>query len=331
VAEPLIPADVRALYEQLLDGDSQAFPSDDPTWQEPAVQALLRSGLAVSGPREPASLTPTMPDTAFARVQLQWRRIVDDLRNSINDLQEAATRTQKLDLRSRRRRNLDYSCILVGNRRHTTAIHSVLYRSAETQVFELMTGPIGEAITLSSGEAQTVRNLYIPPEQSILADGGHYCVIIDDEFLSNHPISTLSGFLDGEETRVVQEKLPTKLLIVDGHTALVGLGPYGHPCLLIRDQGIVNALVAYFELKWAQAKPWSPPGVPLREKENGQRRRILDALAAGLKDESIARQQGISVRTVRRHISALMQELGVTTRFAAGVAAVRRGWLTPAS
>ena len=40
-----------------------------------------------------------------------------------------------------------------------------------------------------------------------------------------------------------------------------------------------------------------------------------------------ARQLGVSVRTVRRSAAALMDELGVTSRFAAGAAAVRRGWL----
>jgi DNA-binding NarL/FixJ family response regulator len=84
----------------------------------------------------------------------------------------------------------------------------------------------------------------------------------------------------------------------------------------------------FFDLKWAQAAPWMPSGTPTPAKDDTQRQRILDALAAGLKDEAIARQLGVSVRTVRRHITALMQELGASTRFAAGVAAVRRGWVS---
>ena len=50
-------------------------------------------------------------------------------------------------------------------------------------------------------------------------------------------------------------------------------------------------------------------------------------LAAGAKDEQIARTLGISLRTVRRRVADLLIELGVDTRFQAGVEAVRRGWL----
>lgn len=329
MAEPLIPADVRALYEELLGEGGRVTSSDDPMWQDPTVQALLQSGLAVVDRRKPQNLAPTMPDTAFAHVLLQWQLAMDELRKKFGELQRATVRAERLDLRSRRQCNPGYSCVVVRDPRHVTALHAVLHRSAERDALEFTTGPYGE--TTMSGEPQAARDHYLPPEPTLLGRGGNYRVTIDNEFLTTYPTSAVSGFYDGEEIRVAQEKLPTKLLIVDSHTALVPLGPYGHPCLLIRDQGIVDAFVSYFELKWAEARPWAPPGIPIPEKENTQRQRILEALAAGLKDEAIARQQGVSVRTVRRHITALMQELGVTTRFAAGVAAVRRGWLSPAA
>ncbi|KFU82100.1 regulatory protein, luxR family [Amycolatopsis lurida] len=53
--------------------------------------------------------------------------------------------------------------------------------------------------------------------------------------------------------------------------------------------------------------------------------RVLDLLAAGLKDEVIARRVGLSERTLRRHISAMMRELAAESRFQAGVAAARAG------
>ncbi|HEX5861291.1 MAG TPA: helix-turn-helix domain-containing protein, partial [Nocardioides sp.] len=57
------------------------------------------------------------------------------------------------------------------------------------------------------------------------------------------------------------------------------------------------------------------------------RRFLLQQLAAGAKDEQIARVLGISLRTVRRRVADLLSELGVDTRFQAGAEAVRRGWL----
>ena len=54
---------------------------------------------------------------------------------------------------------------------------------------------------------------------------------------------------------------------------------------------------------------------------------LLALMAAGLKDEVVARQLGLSLRTVRRRIAHLMDELDADTRFQAGLEASRRGWL----
>jgi DNA-binding NarL/FixJ family response regulator len=56
-------------------------------------------------------------------------------------------------------------------------------------------------------------------------------------------------------------------------------------------------------------------------------RNLLQRMADGSTDESIARRLGISDRQVRRRIARLLQRLGVSSRFAAGAEAVRRGWL----
>lgn len=50
-------------------------------------------------------------------------------------------------------------------------------------------------------------------------------------------------------------------------------------------------------------------------------------MAEGLHDDAIARRAGISTTTVRRHISATMDRLNVTSRFAARAAAQRHGWI----
>ena len=57
------------------------------------------------------------------------------------------------------------------------------------------------------------------------------------------------------------------------------------------------------------------------------RRLLLEQLARGAKDEQIARTLGLSLRTVRRRVADLMDDLGAGSRFQAGVEAVRRGWI----
>jgi DNA-binding NarL/FixJ family response regulator len=50
-------------------------------------------------------------------------------------------------------------------------------------------------------------------------------------------------------------------------------------------------------------------------------------VAAGATDDVIARQLGISPRTLRRRLHDLFDELGASNRFHAGVEAARRGWV----
>ncbi|MFF5938630.1 helix-turn-helix transcriptional regulator [Streptomyces sp. NPDC012508] len=58
-----------------------------------------------------------------------------------------------------------------------------------------------------------------------------------------------------------------------------------------------------------------------------QQREALQMLASGMKDEKIARNLGVSLRTVSRMLSELMQELGASSRFEAGCARCVLGWL----
>lgn len=52
-------------------------------------------------------------------------------------------------------------------------------------------------------------------------------------------------------------------------------------------------------------------------------RSLLSLMAQGHTDEVVARKLGMSVRSCRRHIAALMREFGAVSRFQAGVQAGR--------
>jgi DNA-binding CsgD family transcriptional regulator len=87
----------------------------------------------------------------------------------------------------------------------------------------------------------------------------------------------------------------------------------------------VEALTMLFELMWDRAAP--VPDMDFGDARPDLRRFLLQQLAAGAKDEQIARTLGLSLRTVRRRVADLLIELGVDSRFQAGAEAVRRGWL----
>ncbi|MFE7393699.1 response regulator transcription factor [Streptomyces sp. NPDC057582] len=66
---------------------------------------------------------------------------------------------------------------------------------------------------------------------------------------------------------------------------------------------------------------------PVGDAPTDDTRQLLTYLSGGLTDESIARELGVSERTVARRIARLQEVLGAQTRFQLGVQASRRGWL----
>lgn len=131
----------------------------------------------------------------------------------------------------------------------------------------------------------------------------------------------------GEQVRLLPE-LPTRMFII-GATHVVLPEPLGfadEPRSLVRQPGLVQAMTLWFESLWERASPLPESG-PDRTERPELNDFVLRELAQGAKDEEIARILGISLRTVRRRVAAIMTELGVDSRFQAGVEAVRRGWL----
>ncbi|WP_084696940.1 helix-turn-helix transcriptional regulator [Phycicoccus jejuensis] len=136
----------------------------------------------------------------------------------------------------------------------------------------------------------------------------------------------------GAEIRLVPT-LPLRMILQDERVAVVaadGEDP-SQGALILRGHGIVRALGALFERYWESGYSYASdrgaaPATSSSELTPAQAE-IVAMMARGSKDDAIARQLGVSVRTVRRMTSELVARLGVDSRFAFGVEAVRRGWV----
>ncbi|GAA3975728.1 helix-turn-helix transcriptional regulator [Streptomyces marokkonensis] len=129
----------------------------------------------------------------------------------------------------------------------------------------------------------------------------------------------------GAEIRISHQPLE-RMIICDRSAALTPLdrAHTAKGALLIREPGLVATLVALFDRMWAMAQELpTPDDEPPTEIE----RRILRSLYTADKDESGARDLGISVRTYRKHVASLMARLRATNRFQAALLAQERGWL----
>ena len=126
----------------------------------------------------------------------------------------------------------------------------------------------------------------------------------------------------GEEQRVLGAP-PSEFAVFGTYAAIVS-ARWGEPdsgYLLVRDPMLVSTYTALFDTAYAQAVP--APSHPTADED----RQLLSLLAAGLKDEAIARYLGLGLRTVRRRIGRLMETHGIGTRFQLGVVAASQGML----
>jgi sugar-specific transcriptional regulator TrmB/DNA-binding CsgD family transcriptional regulator len=204
-----------------------------------------------------------------------------------------------------------------------------------------------------------VLDYHNPLQTGLLRNGVRYRTIYTPEAFDHAGALDEVGSLikAGEEARVLPE-LPFKMAIVDRWRAVMPLhmDPPLTRGVLIRGSTMVVALVELFERLWREALPvgsalWREPGAegdrlrPAREEPDAtapteptelgpvgpvgsfaaEDRRLLALLAAGLKDDAIARQLGTSPRSLRRRLRHLLDELNAETRFQAGAQASRRG------
>jgi hypothetical protein len=135
----------------------------------------------------------------------------------------------------------------------------------------------------------------------------------------------------GEEVRIIAE-VPSRMAIIGEAGALLPAewGSSDDRRLAIREPGLLTALTVLYEELWDRAIVVPGAGIapdPVSISTGMARTLLLRQLSRGAKDEQIARSLGVSLRTVRRRMADLFEELGVESRFQAGVEAVRRGWI----
>ncbi|MFC3500609.1 LuxR C-terminal-related transcriptional regulator [Micromonospora krabiensis] len=135
----------------------------------------------------------------------------------------------------------------------------------------------------------------------------------------------------GERARVFPE-LPLKMMLTDADRGLIILprgGGDDADAVLVHRSRLLDGLSDLFEVFWRLGAPIHPTtdAAEPDAEPTVATQRLLALLTAGLTDEAIARDLGVSKRTVHRRVSRLQELLGARSRFQLGVQASRRGWL----
>ena len=130
---------------------------------------------------------------------------------------------------------------------------------------------------------------------------------------------------DGAQIRTLSE-VPQAAVVFDSTLAVMfGFGPDGElTARRVRDRNVVRFLIDMFDQLWDGATPYASNDPGYADAIDDLQQSVARLMAQGLTDEVVARRLGMSVRTCRRHIAALLQNLDSTSRFQAGVQAAGR-------
>jgi len=322
--EGLVPAEVIAAYDRLYARDG--CPKDQAealVGNVALVDALTGWGMAhiqPHTPADPAWLRPAAPDLALQGV--------------LAGHQNRLARDQEL-LLAGHRRLADAQAQFGAGMNGPFPAHLVAVVTDRAQISELSASLVNTA----RGDWMTLENLHTEmpltedfAQPPLPAFGGRVrCRSIYAAEAMEHPVARQiiqTCAKAGEQARLLPQ-VPMKMKLADQSTAMLPLTPAGTAgALVIRAPLITAALREYFELLWDRATPLKAqrPAVP-RDRLSPAQQRVLELMAEGLADDAIARRAEISITTVRRHIAAITKRLNVTSRFAAGAAAQRRGWI----
>jgi hypothetical protein len=169
-----------------------------------------------------------------------------------------------------------------------------------------------------------------PRQPSVLARGVRWRTIYAPESMhrENAYEHVQAMIRAGEEARTLPG-LPMKLVIVDRRVALLPLTLETgiQQSAVIHRSTLLDAMATLFEVFWERALPVHPESECPAEPLSADDRRLLSMLVTGAKDEAIARELDIGVRTLGRRMQRLLQLLDAETRFQAGIQASRRGWI----
>jgi sugar-specific transcriptional regulator TrmB len=283
-----------------------------------ALSALEDKGLVARSTSQPGHYVASPPALAMGSLIVQREREIQRAQHELEALAEQYRAT------AADRTGVDTVDVVRGPRAVADRFAQI-QRGASTEVLAL----VKSSVALVSAADNT-------DEEEALLRGVAYRVVLERAAFAK------PGFLDsvaetmriGEAVRVT-DSLPVRLVIADRSLALLPLAPTasdsGAGALLVHESGLLDALLYLFDLVWASAKEVLPTESGVSElaadRIDGVDARILTLLLAGLTDHAIGGQLGMSLRTVQRRVSALMDRANVVTRFQLGHDAARRGWI----
>lgn len=291
-----------------------------------ALESLESRGLVSRVPGSPARFAAVAPDVALEVLLLQQE---ERLKRTRLHVEQLAARFRSAS----GARNATELVEVVTGRRAVLERAQQIQLCARHEVRAIDKPPYAEP----PGEKGFVPS---PAELTQLARGIRYRTIYDQAGLDMHDLHTgiIPAIEAGEQARVLSTT-PSKIWIADDQIAWMPLqiAPTAiEAIVVVHKSALLEALGALFETLWDRALPFevfSPEpqpgqGTVMPDRPTDDEQRLLTLMVAGVPDDTIARQLGLSPRTVQRRIRGLMGRLDAGTRIQLAVQATLSGWIT---
>ena len=171
------------------------------------------------------------------------------------------------------------------------------------------------------------------PDKAALDRGVEFRVLYRQAYINDRVAREYSQWLsdNGGEARFAPN-VPMRIVILDRRSVVMPLDVDDHDAgaLVYHGASITRLATFFFEYVWDDAIPHpdlQPASGGHDEELSGQEREFLRLLRRGATDAQVARDLGISLRTVRRIASNLSRRTGASGRFELGVRAAQNGWV----
>jgi DNA-binding CsgD family transcriptional regulator len=321
--EGLVPAEVAEAYDQLLaTGGCPKDQAEELVGASELVAVLTGLGMAhvrPPSPVDPAWLRPAAPDLALQGVLAgRQNRLAKDTELLVDGQRRLADAQARFG--GMNRSFPEHLVAVVSDREEVSELSAALINTAHKDWMTL--DNLHTEMPLTEDAAQAP----LPAFDGRVRCRSIYAASAMDDPVARRVIKACGEA--GEQARLLPE-VPMKMKLADRTTAMLPLTPTGmEGALVIRAPVIITALRDYFELLWERATPLKPGRPSVADEQlTPTQLAILQLMAEGRNDDAIARRTGLSTTTVRRHITAILRQLRVSSRFAAGAAAQRRGWI----
>ncbi|KJY42843.1 hypothetical protein VR41_06065 [Streptomyces sp. NRRL B-1568] len=288
-------------------------------------QVLTMLRLLQPMPGNPAALVPVGPDVAAADLVGSAERQIRDLQQAVTDVRGRLMSLTPVYFEGRRLRNRLEAFDVITDPDTIQSMLDHLGGTCRHSMYTVQPGGARPGNILDAARKATlgirgrgvdIRTIYQHTARSDLATRAYVRDVTEA----------------GVEVRTADQVID-RMMIYDRETVFLPAhqGPGEIPgAAIVREPTLVAFVCAVFDHLWDGATPFVPESAKAPATADGIRRSIIRLMAKGYKDEMVARRLGMSVRTCRRHISEITEELEATSRFQAGFNVAMSGMLDAA-